>query len=343
MSESNNWERAETQRHSQRLRERVADERLQLQQEVIAECAANARNSAREALEFSRQSHRQLVAKLADDVKAEGSLLRQELVQAKQSWQHRGRAQPRADENTKKAKDRMEVVRARNSREAGTAQANLRRNQADTAHEATLCVRAVRDRSQMQRRVSKERMDSSRELTLQNREETVEQMRQQQLSGAEARKSAQRVETSRRSQSHDRVANALSLERVRDFKAQERARKAASARREREQLGRYREQAEDVRRADAEHRRRLHDGVRRSCIEGWGDRRTTAYSSFAHSGTSLWSQARNDGAHPYAHDLPNARSPAGRWLREYAQALVGSTASRGSVGRSTSSLSSVTI
>ena len=68
-------------------------------------------------------------------------------------------------------------------------------------------------------------------------------------------------------------------------------------------------------------RRQLHDAVRLAATDGFGDDDKRAYSSFKHSGTSISSSAREEGYnHGFKHDLPSARSPAGRWIREYAHA-----------------------
>mmetsp|Transcript_21125 Transcript_21125/g.54092 ORF Transcript_21125/g.54092 Transcript_21125/m.54092 type:complete len:157 (+) Transcript_21125:1094-1564(+) len=122
--------------------------------------------------------------------------------------------------------------------------------------------------------------------------------------------------------SYHEVSTAVGPNKVREFKAQERARKAQNSARMRQEsrinLDRARMAFEDE---DAR-KRRLHDAVRRAATDGYGDLNKTAYSSFMHSGTSLNSSARHDGQHAYKHDLPSARSPLGKWIRDYASATT---------------------
>ena len=98
---------------------------------------------------------------------------------------------------------------------------------------------------------------------------------------------------------------------------------------------RNRKEYEETVRADMERRRRLHDGVRKAETDGFGDTRVFAYSSVMHSGTSLWSQtsySREEGQRRrrFRHDLPNPKSPSGRWLRDYANHVLSARTSRSS-------------
>ena len=126
-----------------------------------------------------------------------------------------------------------------------------------------------------------------------------------------------------RRESRDTVARSLSPSNVRAFKAQDQARKAQVSSRLRDESRANLLNARMALELEDERRRQLHDRVRRAATRGYGDHAQRAYSSVSHSGTSIFSSARRDGTHPFKHDLPSARSPAGRWLREYAQAARG--------------------
>ena len=187
----------------------------------------------------------------------------------------------------------------------------------------------VRERGQRSRRFSHDHMKMSIEDTMRKRAATVEETHQRQAAGQNLRSKAVASEIARRTMLHHGVAGALSPGNVQEFKERERQRKAAQSARMKAQSLRNRELFELAKREDEERRRRLHDGVRKAATDGHGDRRSTAYSSVMHSGTSLWSHSREEGQrHRFRHDLPNPRSPAGKWLREYAQAVVSARPSR---------------
>lgn len=143
---------------------------------------------------------------------------------------------------------------------------------------------------------------------LMEREEEVREIKGEQLASKQV--------------SRDGVAKALAPSNVREFKAQEQARKSANSARLRELSRSHLERARATFDDEDDRKRRLHDAVRRAATDGFGDQDKAAYSSVVHSGTSIVGCARLEGPHGFKHDLPSARSPAGRWLREYAMATL---------------------
>ena len=329
MHESNKWELAETERRARRQREEHAGERLQMRGRSNAVEASIAREAMKNALDSSRESYRQAVDKIGQEMRAAGEDLRQQHSQAKCAWQDKGRSQPRAQDNTERVHGEVQKVRDARASHVATYSADLRRDEEELARMREERKSLVRERGQRSRRASREDMKSSMDDTMRKRAATVDETRQRQATSQSLRSQAVASEIARRTTLHHGVAGALSPGNVHEFKERERQRKAAQTARLKAQSLRNRELFEVAKREDEERRRRLHDGVRKAATDGYGDRHRTAYSSVMHSGTSLWSHSREDGQrHRFRHDLPNPRSPAGKWLRDYAQAAVSARTSR---------------
>jgi len=172
------------------------------------------------------------------------------------------------------------------------------------------------------KRLHMQRLSSASARELRSRAANVDEMRQlQALRDCTRDRYKEKLRWANRT-SRDGVAGTLSPEKIREIKAQEAARKAEHGQRMKDEKRRALEAFDAVRRDEEERKRALHDAVRRAATCGYGDRRRTAYSGVEFSGTSCYSQSREEGRHGFRHELPSARSPAGRWLREYAQSYV---------------------
>ena len=335
MTESQNWEQAESVRQLKKSHEQAVSERLRMNKLSNADEAAIKREATRQALDSSRESYRQLVDELGREGKQRAEMNRRLHAEARTAWQEQGNALPRAQENTQRARLEQTKVITANALHVATVEAFMKREEENLVDGLYARKAEIREAGQRMRRTGQMARRVSKEHTMREREATVDAVRQRQMAGEKQLAQARSDEASRRLALHDSVARRLSTGNVRDFKAQERERKARIAAQLKAQTQRNRKEYEETVRADMERRRRLHDGVRKAETDGFGDTRVFAYSSVMHSGTSLRSQAgssREEGQRRrrFRHDLPNPKSPSGRWLRDYANQVLSARTSRSS-------------
>ena len=335
MTESYKWEQAETVRELKKSHQQAVSERSQMRKMSNADEAALRREATRQALDSSRECYHQMVEEIGREGKESAETNRRLHAEARRAWQDRGHALPRAQQNTQRAQLEQKKVVASNALHVASVEEFMRREEENLVDGLHARKAAIREAGQRMRRTSQMARRISKEGNMREREATVESIRQRQTAGEKQLAQARSDEAARRLALHDSVSRRLSTGNLRDFKAQERERKAYVAAQLKAESLRNRKQYEQTVRADTERRRRLHDGVRKAETDGFGDTRVFAYSSVMHSGTSLWSQAdysREEGGRRFRHDLPNPKSPSGRWLRSYANQVVGSRTSRSSPG-----------
>lgn len=332
MTESDNWEAAESAREEKKARELVMADRLRLRKLSNTDEATLRKGATRNALDSSREEYRKFIEELGREGKRQAEDIRRQHAEARQAWQARGSALPRAQENTQRANSEFAKVVEANAMYVAKFEAFMKREIEDQVDGLNARKAQIREAGQRMRRMGQMSRRVSKEALAREREATVEATRQRQQAGERQLAEAKANEASRRIALHDSVARRLSTGHVRDFKDQERRRKEKLAAEAKAQSILNRQRYEQAVREDEARKKRLHDGVRRAINEGNGDTDVFAYSSVMHSGTSLWSHAvgysRTDGErHRFRHNLPNAKSPAGRWLREYANQVIGARTS----------------
>lgn len=329
MEESKRWEAAERERQLQRTRELHCEHRREHRRELTA----SLHDSRVDALNESREDQLQRVEDRRREAKELSWALRQERQHLQDEWMESARAIRRADENIVRCRRQAEKVQAERAALVAARTAERQRDEIDKAAAIEDLKRSTQERATRSRRHSKEKMRCSSAHQVRHREAAVDEMRGEQLAreGARDRWRAGVLDSNR--DRYGEIARMLSPGRVHDFKRAEALRKAQDAMRIKDERARFRQRFEAKRRIEEERKRQIHDAVRRAEVEGYGDRRRTAYGSFMHSGTSTKSQARADDGRPHGfkHDLPSAKSPAGRWLREYAQVQGAHSRSRESV------------
>ena len=320
MTESKKWERAEDERQRKAHHEHLKYQRSQHGFQSKSDRVFIAREDKLNALQDSREAHCKAIHAVGRVVKARAEELRQQHIQGQQAWQARGRALHSVNNNSERVRGQRDKLHQERSAHSAARAAERRRHEAERALERAEHIRVSRERAARNRRITQDRVRVSSTRSLESRERGVDDMRETQLAREEERFQTMHQKREANREKRDGVAKALSPMNVRDFKAREQARKAQVSARMREQSIKNGREFLQARLADMERKTRQHDAVRRSAIEGYGDHVETAYSSVAHSGTSLLSSARDDGPHPFKHDLPTVLSPSGRWLRGYAQA-----------------------
>ena len=329
MAESHKWEFAEAHR-VQRIQRgyNICSLKGQWQSDVTI-ATQKARDERLQALEDSREMHRQLVDEIGREGKDHAEELNRQTREGRQAWKHHGRALHEANENTERVRAVIQHLHAGRQAQAAEYVTARRQAEQEKAQELAELIMTTRSRAERNRERTARRKRAASAITLQLRSTNVVAMRERLLECEDEVRQNKGAEQERRKTSRDGVAKALAPINVKEFKAQERARKAQVAARLRAQSQANLEKArasfdeEDLR------KRNMHDAVRRAATDGFGDHWQAAYSSVAHSGTSLMSAARDEGIRGFKHDLPSARSPAGRWLREYAQTRVLSGSPRG--------------
>ena len=319
MAESSNWERAEMERSLQRSHERqMVDERKKRRQLVAA--LSQERHAA---LHKSREWHRHRMHERGFEAKAESDTRKQQLALRRETFQESAKAIPRAQQNNEKVRSQMAKLHAHRTALVAARTAERQRAERERDDETAARINATRTRAQLARVRQAERVRSSCANDVKEREAVVDHMRELQITHEDERDQLRKQVVDANSGQREGIARMLSPGKVRDFKAQEQARKAQRAMRHKAERESFRHSFDTAWRNEEERRRQIHDSVRRAALGGYGDRRLTAYSSYMHSGTSHYSQSREDGPHHgFKHDLPSARAPSGRWLREYAQAYV---------------------
>jgi hypothetical protein len=330
MMESTNWELAEDERELQRTRDRQIEASHDRRRRLTAALA----DQRRDKLQRSRELHRRLVDRVGSEAKAYSDDCRRQTLDARSAWEQTARALPRAQQNNERARRQVERVHAERAAVVAARTADRLRAEHEQQEEAAERQRATRARAEANRRGAMLKIRASADQERLQREATVDGMRDLATSRESARVETKRQHLEANRSTHDGVAQRLAPENVREFKAREQARKHESSSRLRAQSGRGRETFDAWRRSDEDRKRAVHDAVRRSELGGFCDRRRTAYSSYRHSGTSNFSHSREEGAHRFRHDLPSARSPAGRWLRDYGATYVQAKRERESVSGS---------
>ena len=318
MTESANWELAEEERVLQRER----DLQIEQQQWQRRELTAALAEQRKDALETSRENHRVAVRRISKEAKDESDGCRRQHAVAREAFQDRAsKTIPRAQENQERV--RREQMRMHEDRSSHVAAQNAERQRADYERQREIAEHkaSARARADERKRVHTYRAHSTKARELRSREANVDEMRQKQASREGALNQYKEQVRQFNRCLRDGVATSSSPDMVRDFKARERARKAALSGQVKDQLERDRQEFEAARRSEEERKRAMHDDVRRAATGGFGDRRRAGYG-VKYSGTSCYSQSRHDGRHDFRHELPTTRSPAGRWLREYAQSYV---------------------
>lgn len=245
--------------------------------------------------------------------------------QKQRAWEAKGRALPRATDNTERVRSQIEKMHAQRAAAVAARTAERLRAEREKDEEHAALVHATRVRAQEARARQAERVRSSSAHAHSQREGVVGSMREQQSAHEDQIHTSRQHEADAHREQRDGIARVLSPGNVRDFKAQEQARKAQRAERLKAEREEQRRRLDAARRDEDERKRQLHNAVRKAALDGFGDREKTAYSSYMHSGTSHQSLARDDGRHDYKHDLPSSRAPYGRWLREYAKLSASST------------------
>ena len=329
MAESKKWEIAEAHRVQRSQRGyNICSLKGQWQSDVTI-ATQKARDERLQALEDSREMHRQLVDEIGREGKDHAEELKRQTREGRQAWKHHGRALHEANENTERVRAVIQHLHAGRRAQAAEYVTARRQAEQEKTQELAELIMTTRSRAEHNRERTEGRKRAASAITLQLRSTNVVAMRERLLECEDEVRQNKGAEEERRKTSRDGVAKVLAPINVKEFKAQERARKAQVAARLRAQSQANLEMArasfdeEDLR------KRNMHDAVRRAATDGFGDHWQAAYSSVAHSGTSLMSAARDEGIHGFKHDLPSARSPAGRWLREYAQTRVLSGSPRG--------------
>lgn len=222
---------------------------------------------------------------------------------------------------------RRQLEKLRESRAAQVAelQRERQRGEIERQEETAERCRMTRMRAEANRMRNMQRIRGASARELARREGDVDDARDlAQMRVAERDQTRDALRERNRS-SRDSVYATSAPENVRDFKEQERMRKAERSARLKAESTACSLALDEARRIEDERKRALHDAVRKAALGGFGDRSKTAYSDYRHSGTSLRSHSRREGApHGFRHELPSARSPAGRWLREYARGYIDS-------------------
>jgi hypothetical protein len=326
MTESDNWEKAEPERQLQKNRDRQIAE----QREERRQMTAALHDERICALHESKELHRRVVENVGRLAKKESEAYRRRHEFARKAWANQGRQLPRAQDNTERV--RQQMMKIQSERAASVAARNAERRRAELEQQAEIqqYQHAARERAERDRQKRANRLRSSSMTQLHQRELNVDHMRDLQALREELREQSRREYVESNRGAREGIASALSPRNVRRFKAQEQARKADLAEQLKAERERDRGRLNHARRDEDERKRQLHNEVRRAALGGYGDRRRIAYSSYKHSGTSNYSQSREDGSHGFRHNLPSSRSPAGRWLREYAHAYVQSRSNNSS-------------
>lgn len=315
MLESSNWEAAENERELQRARDQQIHERHVHQRHE----AASRAEQTRQALQQSRDEHAAAVARSAHESKEYSDDCRRQFTHAREAFLEKARAIPRTQDNQARVRRQCDKLRETRASAVAVQTAVQRAAEMDWHVERDEMRARTRARADEHRRAHAARLRSASTRQQLQREGDVDVARELAFVRESEREHQRQAALARNRHTHDGVSSLSGPEQVR---RQERARKA-------EKIAHHKAESEAIevalearRREEDARKRALHDGVRRAATGGFGDRRRTAYSDYRHSGTSLLSHSRGDGRHSFRHELPSARSPAGRWLRDYASAYI---------------------
>jgi hypothetical protein len=262
-----NWQWAEQTRRLRQERERYTGEWRRHRLMKNAYEAAIAREEQLDAVNSVRSAVQEHIKQRGHEGKVEADHLRRQHAQLRAQWEEHGRAL-HSVHNNQRARHERAVIEEERRQEATYRRADREVAYRERRAEGASRVRENRARAQRIREECGLAVRSVSEAELRVRQQTYDQMKQEQRHRHAERAQDRRIMLSMARSSHDAVHLESSRDRVAECNHAERERKAVEAAALRANIQRLRRARMHAEIADDHRKRTMHDAVRRAAFEG---------------------------------------------------------------------------